>query len=86
MRIVKIPINQIKYQHSTYLPILKESISRIGLSFPIKVIINDSHYICHDGHKRLTILKELHIEEVPCIIIDGQHNRSNDCWRQRNQH
>ncbi len=37
MRIVKVKIDLIEYQPSKYPPILKNSIQKIGLSFPIKV-------------------------------------------------
>ncbi|MBS5115271.1 MAG: ParB-like nuclease domain-containing protein [Erysipelotrichaceae bacterium] len=86
MRIVKVKIDLIEYQPSKYPPILKNSIQKIGLSFPIKVITKQNKYECIDGHKRLTILKELNIQDVNCIIMDNGNNRSNDCWRQRNYH
>lgn len=86
MRIVKIKIEDIKYTPSAYDEILKESIKRIGLSFPIKVNQYQSHYQCVDGNKRLTILNELEIKEVNCIIMDNGNSRSNDCWRGRNHH
>lgn len=86
MRIVRVKIDEIEFQEKEYSDILKQSIERIGLSFPIKVKLKEKGYECIDGHKRLTILKELHIQEVNVVIVNNGNVRSNDCWRDRNYH
>lgn len=86
MRIKKIEINKIIFETKAYRDSLKDSIQRIGLSFPIKVKVEDDKYYCIDGHKRLTILSELGKESVNAIISNNGDSRSNDCWRGRNSH
>lgn len=86
MRIVRVKIDEIQFQEKEYSDILKQSIERIGLSFPIKVKLKEKGYECIDGHKRLTILKEFHIQEVNVVIVNNGNVRSNDCWRDRNYH
>ncbi len=41
-----------------------ESIKRIGLSFPIKVIIKNDKYYCQDGHKRISAINKMINEDV----------------------
>ena len=53
MRIIKIPIDQIQYQYTSYSQKLYQSLLRIGFSFPVKVLKTDEQYQCIDGHKRL---------------------------------
>ena len=86
MRIVRVKINDIEFDKKEYNELLKQSIERIGLSFPIKVKLKEKGYECIDGHKRLTILKELNQEEVNVVIVNNGNARSNDCWRDRNYH
>ncbi|MCI9093750.1 MAG: hypothetical protein HFF36_08270 [Coprobacillus sp.] len=94
MRIIKIPISQIQYQYTEYNQSLYHSIIRIGLSFPIKVILNQDSYQCVDGHKRLSALHDIlkneshyHRGDFVCVIVENNGNtRSNDCWRGRNSH
>ncbi|WP_041139193.1 ParB N-terminal domain-containing protein [Beduini massiliensis] len=86
MRIIKLQIQTIEFDQKEYDDVLKSSVKRIGLSFPIKVEVKGSFYHCIDGNKRLTVLKDLGIEEVPAIVVNNGNNRSNDCWRGRNHH
>ena len=94
MRLVKININDIKFNYTSYNQSLYDSIYRIGFSFPIKIEEDESGYKCIDGHKRLSVLKDiltLHPdyhrgEDVTVIIINNGNTRSNDCWRGRNTH
>lgn len=86
MRITKILLHDINFIEKEYDPLLEESIKRIGLSFPIKVEFTENGYRCIDGHKRLTVLKKLDIIDVSVIVMNNGHNRSNDCWRDRNYH
>lgn len=94
MRIIKVPINEINYQKTEYDQNLYNSIVRIGFSFPIKVSLTDSGYVCIDGHKRLSALEDI-LKDDPlykrgnlvAVIVDNNGNvRSNDCWRGRNHH
>lgn len=88
MRMKKIGINEISFQRKEYSDSLKDSIKRIGLSFPIKVKVEQDKYYCVDGHKRLSVLTDLDmdLETITAIIVNNGDNRSNDCWRGRNSH
>ncbi len=86
MRITKLNIDDIEFNIKEYDEILKSSIERIGLSFPVKVEKVGNGYHCIDGHKRLSVLKDLNMNEVITIINNNGNNRSNDCWRGRNHH
>lgn len=92
MKIKKLLITEIDFRYCLYDNELKESIKRIGLSFPIKVSINNGRYRCVDGHKRLSIMQDLlqegkeAIECVNVVVTNDGSSRSNDCWRGRNTH
>lgn len=93
MRIQQLDINKIIFETKEYTPSMKESIIRIGLSFPIKVSLEDNKYYCQDGHKRLSAIRDMQGEEIyqkrrliNVIIINNGNSRSNDCWRARNMH
>jgi len=47
---------------------LKKQIQRNGLQEPIRVRPEDNAFIVIDGNRRLTILRELGYEIVPCIV------------------
>lgn len=94
MRIIKVPLCEIKFVKTEYNQNLYESIIRIGFSFPIKVSLSDEGYVCIDGHKRLSALRDI-LKENPsykrgdlvAVIVENNGNtRSNDCWRGRNSH
>lgn len=86
MRIIKLQIQTIEFINKEYDDLLKSSVERIGLSFPIRVEVKENGYRCIDGHKRLTVLNDLGMKEVPAIVVNNGNNRSNDCWRGRNHH
>ncbi|MEG0367098.1 MAG: hypothetical protein RR585_09700 [Coprobacillus sp.] len=94
MRIIKIDISKIKYTYKQYDQSLYDSIVRIGFSFPISCQLEEDTYICIDGHKRLSVLKDILInipnykrgKEVCVIVKNNDNTRSNDCWRGRNSH
>ena len=92
MRIMKIDISQIEFNYQKYPQTLYQSVLRIGFSFPISVNQENQHYICVDGHKRLSALADILKDNpqysrgtlVPVIIKNNGNVRSNDCWRGRN--
>lgn len=95
MRIKKIDFQDIEYEYKEYTSSMYDSVKRIGLSFPIKVNIDQNgKYYCIDGHKRLSIIHDLLENEkdyekrryVPFIVYNDGSSRSNDCWRSRNTH
>ncbi len=94
MRIRKICYQDIIFDYCSYPESMYDSVKRIGLSFPIKVNYVDGKYYCIDGHKRLSIIHDLLLNEegyerrkdVPYIIYNDGSSRSNDCWRDRNMH
>ncbi len=94
MRIRRINYRKIHFEYKEYSQSMYDSVKRIGLSFPIKVNIKDGQYYCLDGHKRLSIIRDLlenekgyeKRQDVPFIIYNDGSSRSNDCWRSRNTH
>ena len=93
MRVQQVDIEEIIFIKKDYRKSMYESIKRIGLSFPIKVVIEDGKYYCQDGHKRLSAIASMEKLEVykkrrkiNIIVINNGNSRSNDCWRGRNMH
>ena len=93
MRVQQVDIEEIVFIKKDYRKSMYESIKRIGLSFPIKVVIEDGKYYCQDGHKRLSAIANMEKLEVykkrrkiNIIVINNGNSRSNDCWRGRNMH
>lgn len=94
MRYIKLDIKDISYKYKEYDRSLYDSVLRIGFSFPISVNIEDNQYICIDGHKRLSVLKDILINnpdykrgsDVVVLVKNNNNTRSSDCWRGRNSH
>lgn len=93
MRIQQVDITEINYLEKEFSQSMYDSIKRIGLSFPIKVRIEDDKYYCEDGHKRLSAISKMVDDEIyqkrrkiNIIVINNGNTRSNDCWRSRNTH
>ena len=93
MRFIQIDISEIEFQRCEYRQSMYDSIKRMGLSFPIKVSYEDGKYYCHDGHKRLSAISDMALDEIyqkrrkiNIVIINNGDLRSNDCWRSRNTH
>ncbi len=94
MRYIKVNINDIEFEYKEYEQSLYQSVERIGFSFPISVNIIDNKYICIDGHKRLSVLKDILMNnpdykrgsEVVVLVKNNENSRSQDCWRGRNTH
>ena len=93
MRVQQVDIEEIVFTKKDYRKSMYESIKRIGLSFPIKVVIEDGKYYCQDGHKRLSAIASIEDpvlydkrRKINVIIINNGDLRSNDCWRSRNMH
>lgn len=93
MRIQQVDIENIIFIKKDYSESLYESIKRIGLSFPVKVIIKDDKYYCQDGHKRLSAILDMINEDIYAkrrkiniIVMNNGNSRSNDCWRVKNMH
>lgn len=93
MRIQQVDISEIIYVNKEYTNSMYESIKRIGLSFPIKVIIKDGKYYCQDGHKRISAINEMVNDDIyqkrrmiNIVVMNNGNSRSNDCWRVKNMH
>lgn len=93
MRIQQVDIEDIIYIEKDYSKSLYESIKRIGLSFPVKAIIEDDKYYCQDGHKRISAIYDMIDEDVyskrrkiNIVVMNNGNSRSNDCWRVKNMH
>lgn len=87
MKIYKLAVSKIHFTYQPYIQELRDSIVRIGLSFPIKVTVQDNQYYCVDGHKRLSVLQDIDSNSlVSVVIVNDGSSRSNDCWRGRNTH
>lgn len=94
MRIRKYHLDQIQYRPTPYPDHLRQSILRIGFSFPIQCALKEGRLYCLDGHKRLSALADI-LAEDPCYkrgdivyveIMDNGDSRSNDSWRRMNWH
>lgn len=87
MKIHKLALSKIQFTYQSYSQELKDSVVRIGLSFPIKVTIKNNQYYCLDGHKRLSVLQDIDENTfVNALIVNDGSTRSSDCWRGRNTH
>ena len=81
MRVQQVDIEEIVFIKKDYRKSMYESIKRIGLSFPIKVV------------KRLSAIMDMKEEEIyfkrrkiNIIVMNNGNSRSNDCWRSKNMH
>ena len=63
MRIKERHLDEIDYIYTPYSHSLKESVKRIGFSIPINVKEIDGKLVCVDGHKRLSILHDILVED-----------------------
>lgn len=93
MRIQQVDITEVFFQTKEYTQGMYDSIVRIGLSFPVKVSLEQGKFYCQDGHKRLSAIANMDKLEVykkrrkiNIIVINNGNSRSNDCWRGRNMH
>ena len=83
----KIDINSIKFVYTKYDEVLYESIKNKGLFIAVKVCINGDDYICIDGNKRLSVLKDLGIKEVFVMIKNDFSKAGSMYWgNTRNKH
>lgn len=65
MKILSIAIERIVYQPCAYDEELRQSLLRMGQGFPILIKkLDDTHYQCLDGHKRLSAIHDI-CDEVP---------------------
>ena len=93
MRIQQVDITEVFFQTKEYTQGMYDSIVRIGLSFPVKVSLEQGKFYCQDGHKRLSAIASIEDpvlydkrRKINVIIINNGDLRSNDCWRSRNMH
>lgn len=92
MRVERINPLEIQYQECAYSLSLKESLIRIGVSFPIRVRKTEQGYECIDGHKRLSCIHDM-MRENPAFaktqtipVILEHHERSAPPMHLRNHH
>ena len=79
MQIVELPINHIvpsewnpNRMDAQELARLKQSIQRFGLVVPLVVrSIENGHYQTIGGDQRLSVLKEVGVESVPCVLVQA---------------
>ena len=93
MRIQQVDITEVFFQTKEYTQGMYDSIVRIGLSFPVKVSLEQGEFYCQDGHKRLSAIMDMKEEEIyfkrrkiNIIVMNNGNSRSNDCWRSKNMH
>ena len=91
MRVEKIAFEKIQYQQSQYSPNLRDSLIRIGISFPLRVKLSETGYECTDGHKRLSCIHDLLNEKeysklkmIPVIVEN--HTRTAPPMSMKNHH
>lgn len=53
MRIQQVDITEVFFQTKEYTQGMYDSIVRIGLSFPVKVSLEQGKFYCQDGHLSL---------------------------------
>lgn len=64
MKILSISLDNIMYRSCEYDDTLYKSLLRMGQGFPILVRrIGEHQYICLDGHKRLSAIHDICIEQ-----------------------
>ena len=64
MRIQQVDITEVFFQTKDYTQGMYDSIVRIGLSFPVKVSLEQGKFYCQDGHKRLSAIASMEKLEV----------------------
>ena len=64
MRIQQVDITEVFFQTKEYTQGMYDSIVRIGLSFPVKVSLEQGEFYCQDGHKRLSAIMDMKEEEI----------------------
>ena len=64
MRIQQVDITEVFFQTKEYTQGMYDSIVRIGLSFPVKVSLEQGKFYCQDGHKRLSAIASMEKLEV----------------------
>lgn len=92
MKIQKLTLEDIHYVYTAYDPALKESLQRIALSFPIKVLLENNKYKCVDGHKRLSAIHDIlatdkqqtRFHKIPAIVMNNA--RTANGWSIMNHH
>ena len=75
MRVEALTLPEIHFTYTQYSQALYQSLLRIGLSFPIRVLYDQKGYRCIDGHKRLSAIydilqenpKERHFQSIKAI-------------------
>ena len=84
MKIIDLPIDKIQEalwnpnrMDEAMLRRLKESLSRYGLVVPLVVRPTDnSNYETLSGNQRLKVIRELGFNQVPCVIVDLNHQEA----------
>lgn len=92
MKILYIPLKEIQFETKKFDDTLAFSISRISLSFPIKVKKIENGYLCIDGHKRLSAIKWLidqhtntrDFTTIPAILVSNA--RTDNGWSRKRYH
>lgn len=83
----KISVKEIEFNYVEYKQDLYESIKERGVSIPVKVLRDKNGYKCIDGHKRLSILQDLHIETVTIMLKNDFSKAGSGYWgNTRNKH
>ena len=93
MRIQQVDITEVFFQTKEYTQGMYDSIVRIGLSFPVKVSLEQGKFYCQDGHKRISAINGMVNEDIyqkrrmiNIVVMNNGNSRSNDCWRVKNMH
>lgn len=92
MKIEKKHLQELQYTYTAYPPILRESLHRIGLNFPIYVRMQEDGYLCTDGQKRLSAISDILKDDpafakfqfINVVVID--YARSEVPYHMHNHH
>ena len=59
MRIDQVTLQDISFTYTKYSTVLKDSLLRVGLNFPIYISRCEEGFVCSDGHKRLSAIYDI---------------------------
>lgn len=89
MLFIKIKNKKIRFKHSEYSLDLFDSIKEKGILIPVRVNFENNEYICIDGNKRLSVIKDLYGDDrdVDVVIVNNYQKAGSAYWgNTRNKH
>ena len=80
-----VPLSKINYEEKSYDTSLYDSIQTRGIAIPIRVRQEEDHYVCVDGHKRLSVSAKLaekneKFSRIPIMIMNDFSKAGSAYW------